>query len=100
MDKVERKMTPVIICSGENGRAVVFGWASELPEVGKPVELERAKMVLYWSMECGGLFGLASNGPKTTTRITCAVDKVRDVPKQVLEVSEKAAAAIDGWPDA
>jgi hypothetical protein len=94
-----KKLVPVIICGAE-GRAVVFGWAEKMPEVGVPCSAKKARMVLYWPPECGGLFGLATNGPKDGLRLTSAVDEVKDTPQQVLTVTQDAANALDGWPDA
>ena len=93
------KTIPIILCVGANGRAVVFGWVEEDPTPGEPVTLHHARMVLYWSGECGGLFGLAANGPKTSTRMTAAVERTSAVQwKEWLAVSPEAAEALDGWP--
>lgn len=90
--------TPIILCCGANGRAVVFGWADSFPEAGKPVELVRARMVLYWSSDTGGLFGLAKNGPAAGSRVTAPVDKLIETNwQEAILVSEEAAAKIDGW---
>ena len=100
MSKMD-KMVPVIVCCGENGRAVVFGYADEIPTPGAPVTLRDARMVLYWAAECGGLFGVAANGPKGGTRITAAVAETRmESCKQVLACSQVAAEGISKWPAA
>jgi hypothetical protein len=91
---------PVIVCGGKTGRAVIFGYVDVLPEVDQPVDIYDARMVLYWSEQCGGLFGLATNGPKEGTRITCPVDHVQDTARQILTVSADAATALREWPDA
>jgi hypothetical protein len=94
-------MKPIILCVGEHGRAVVYGRVETDPEPGQPVTLHGARMVLYWSNECGGLFGLAAGGPKTSTRITRAVERTTATRwTEWLAVSEEAAAALDGWPHA
>tara|TARA_Y100001951_G_scaffold33199_2_gene26191 strand:- start:48825 stop:49055 length:231 start_codon:yes stop_codon:yes gene_type:complete len=72
--------------------------ADKDPEAGKPIKLRNARMVLYWSSECGGLFGLAANGPKTNTRITAAVETHEDISvKQWVKVSPEAAKLIAEW---
>jgi hypothetical protein len=95
-----KKRMPAIICGGETGRAVVYGYVDKLPEVGEAVTVYDARMVLYWPSECGGLFGLATKGAQTGLRLTSKVAKVRDTCRQALTVSAKAAKALDGWPDA
>ena len=92
-------MTPYIVCCGTNGRAVIFGYAASQPVTGSPIHLEQARMVLYWSKECGGLFGLAQKGPQTGTRLTCAVDvTATDAVQQWVSVSPAAAKGIGEWP--
>lgn len=91
-------MKPYIVCCGANGRAVLFGYSEAEPVAGKPVRLSNVRMVLYWSAECGGLLGLATGGPKTTTRLTRAVESHGDeCVRQWVSVSPEAAAAIDAW---
>ena len=89
----------IILCAGQNGRAVIFGEVENEPVAGEPVELHNARMVLYWSQECGGLFGLAANGPKTTTRITHAVPStMATVWREWVEMTPEAAEAVQSWP--
>lgn len=98
--KAEKKaLIPVILCAGESGRSVIYGRVEELPVPGQPVTLRDARMVIYWSSECGGLFGLAAGGPKTTTRITRAVPSTCETRwQEYTEITPEAAAALDGWP--
>ena len=97
-DMPEKERKPYIICGGETGRAVVFGWLDDDPVPGQPVIMYDAQMVLYWSEQCGGLFGLAANGPKTGTRITAPVSRVTDQNcKQSLAVSEAAVKQFAAW---
>lgn len=92
-------MKPYIICCGANGRAVIFGYSDTEPVAGQPITMERARMVIYWSKECGGLLGLAASGPKTATRITAAVERHGDeCVRQWVSVSDDAAAKVDAWP--
>lgn len=96
--KRAKKLIPIILCAGENGRAVIYGSVEKLPVSGQPVTLRDARMVVYWSAECGGLFGLAANGPKTSTRITRPVPSTCETRwQEYVEVAPEAAAAIDGW---
>ena len=89
----------ILLCAGQNGRCVLVGDVDQYPTPGQPVTLYNARMVLRWSAECGGLLGLAVNGPKTTTRITAAVPRTTEtVWQEVCEVTAKAAEEIDKWP--
>ena len=93
------KKTPIILCAGDNGRAVVFGYVTSKPVAGKPVTLTDARMVLRWDAACGGLFGLAADGPKGSTRLTHAVSSTTStVWRQTIDVSPKAAKEMAAWP--
>lgn len=87
-----------IVCCGTNGRAVLIGESENEPVAGQPITLTNARMVLYWDAACGGLLGLAANGPKGSTRITAAVDRHGDeCVHQWVAVSGVAKEAIDRW---
>ncbi len=89
----------IVLCCGDNGRAVIVGNVKALPTKGDPVRLTRARMVLYWARECGGLLGLAASGPKGKTRITAEVSTlVETVWQECVAVSPAAAKEIDKWP--
>lgn len=91
-------MKMYLVCCGTNGRAVLVGESATEPVAGQPIRLTNARMVLYWSSECGGLLGLAAKGPRTSTRITATVSSHGDeCVRQWVEVSEKARKEIDGW---
>jgi hypothetical protein len=90
-----------IVCCGESGRAVIVGKSETDPVSGEPIVLHDARMILYWSAECGGLLGLAANGPKTTTKITASVSSTgTGVVKQWVAVSDAAASSLVAWPSA
>ena len=92
-------MQSVIVCCGTNGRCVVFGHCESEPEVGQPITLHKARMVLYWPAACGGLFGLAANGPRDGLKLTDAVAvTATEVVRQWLSVSDEAADQMDAWP--
>lgn len=96
---MEQQRKPYIVCVGENGRAVLFGWCDSEPKPGENIRVHDAHMVLYWPS--GGLLGLASKGPTSGARITAAVEWVEPGPvKQVLAVSQAAAEALKSWPSA
>jgi hypothetical protein len=94
-----KKKMQILLCCGQNGRAVIYGAVSEKPIPGQPVELTDARMVLYWSTACGGLLGLAAGGPKEGTRVTHAVPRVVEtVWQEWIEVTPEAAKALADWP--
>ncbi len=91
--------TAIILCAGQNGRAVLYGYVDELPEPGQPVTMYEARMVIWWSRECGGLFGLAATGPATDTRITHPIPRlVETVWQEVMVCAEAGVEAINAWP--
>lgn len=91
-------MNMYIVCCGTNGRAVLIGEAQADPIAGEPITLRNARMVLRWDAPCGGLLGLAANGPKGDTRITAAVDRHGDeCVRQWVAVSEEARREIEKW---
>jgi len=92
------KKLNIILCAGANGRAVIVGTVARKPIVGEPVEVRDARMVLRWDSACGGLLGLAANGPKADTRLTAPVPRVVEtVWQEWVELTPDAKAAIDRW---
>ena len=87
-----------LVCCGTNGRAVLVGECELEPVAGQPIVLTNARMILYWDAACGGLLGLAANGPKGGTRITASVARHGDeCVKQWVSVSPEAQEAIQQW---
>ena len=87
----------IINCGGKNGRAVVFGEVDEMPKPDEVVTIKNVRMILYWDKSCGGLLGLAANGPSGSTRITHAVPQVTDYCRQAIEVTYDCMSKIEGW---
>jgi hypothetical protein len=86
---------PIILCAGEHGRALVYGYVETDPEPGQPVRLTRARMVL--SYPSGGTLGLGSDGPPDGSRVTRAVaETVETRWQEWLAVSAAAAEKFDG----
>ena len=56
-----------------------------------------ARMVLYWPSACGGLFGLAADGPKEGLRLTHPVTTHPGEVVRVIEVPALAAGALSDW---
>lgn len=90
------KPRPIILCAGENGRCLVYGYVTSEPVPGKPVKLTKARMVIYYAS--GGTFGLATDGPPNGSRVTHAVDETVETKWQEwLAVTEAAAEKFDAW---
>jgi len=89
----------IILCCGPNGRAVIIGNVEADPVPGEPVHLTDARMVLYWSSDCGGLLGLAARGPRGSTRITVSVPSITETSwQECICLTEVAAKKVDQWP--
>ena len=71
-------------------KGVFFGYG-ELRE-GKVIELDKARMCVYWSEQTKGVVGLASHGPQVGSRITPAAPHIilEDVTAKIV-CSEAAA---------
>ena len=87
---------PILLCAGANGRALVYGYTATEPNLGQPVRLARARMILYYPS--GGTFGLCAVGPPEGSRVTHAVETVVEtVWQEWLTVTPAAAEVFDGW---
>lgn len=92
-------LTPIILCAGARGQAVIVGWVDKMPRPGEAVTLFNARMILLWDAACGGLFGLASDGPAGDTRLTTTVSETTEtVWQETVSVSEQAMIKIQEWP--
>ena len=92
-------MKTIILCAGMNGRAVIIGKVFTDPVPGQPVHLHDARMVLYWAAECGGLFGLASRGPRGATKITAPIPEiVEPVWQEWMALTDASAREVEKWP--
>lgn len=94
----KKKRSPVIICTGTHGRAVVFGWIDgAIPQTGDRVVIYGARMILRWRGE-RGLFGVAAYGPEEGSAVTVSVEETTCEVQQALAVTIKAAEVLDAWP--
>lgn len=90
-----KKQSPIILCAGEHGRALVYGYVDREPEPGRSVRLTKARMVIYYPS--GGTFGLAADGPPDGSRVTKAVEATVETSWQEwLAVGPQAAEKFDG----
>jgi len=91
-------MTPIILCCGKEGRAVIYGRVEKEPVPGEAVTLHNARMIIYWTAASSGLFGVAANGPGAGSRISPTVAKTTPTRwTESISVTPEAAARIEGW---
>lgn len=90
------KKKPYIVTAGNPDRCVIFGWTEGDPKKGDVVKLTKARMVLSWPSVCGGLFGLAADGPKQGTKLTAAVTTTTEVVRTIA-IPAKTAKLFDTW---
>ncbi len=87
MAKEKTKGRAVIVTTAHKG--VFFGYATETK--GERIELQSARMCVYWTSDLRGFMGLASHGPNKGCRIGPPADiELRDITS-VVEVTDEAA---------
>lgn len=85
---------PVIVTTAHKG--VFFGYATNTD--GTTIKLERARLCVYWSVDCRGFMGLAAKGPTKSCKIgPPATITLRDITS-VLEVTPEAVEAWERAP--
>lgn len=80
-------------------RGVFFGYLAEGAD-GKVVEVEKARMCVYWSADVRGVLGLASTGPSDTCKVTQCLSepmKIYDVTA-IMGASTEAAERWERGP--
>lgn len=76
-------------------RGVFFGYAKDTD--GDAIKLRAGRLCVYWTADCKGFMGLASNGPMRGCKIGPPADiEIRNITA-VVEVS---ADAVKRWEDA
>jgi hypothetical protein len=87
--KTENIGRPVIVTTAHRG--VFFGYAKDTS--GETIKLLKSRLCVYWSSDCKGFMGLASNGPTKNCRIGPPADvELRNITS-VIEVSPEAEQA-------
>ena len=88
------KAKPVIVTTAHRG--VFFGYAIET--AGETIELKDARLCVYWSADCKGFMGLASDGPTSKCRIGTRADITLRNITAVLAVTPEAVKAWEAAP--
>lgn len=89
----KKKKRMVVVTTDKDRRGVFFG--ELVKETGKTVLLKDAQMAVYWTSNVRGVFGLASIGPLSGSRISPQVPQVR--VNGVTAVIECTVKAIVAW---
>ena len=85
---------PVVVTTAHRG--VFFGYATDTS--GDTIKLARARLCVYWSSDCKGFMGLASDGPSSACRIGPPADiELRNITA-VIETTPMAVKAWEGAP--
>lgn len=91
--KAEHAPRAVVVCTSYRG--VFFGYTTDVN--ADPIVLRRARNLIYWATDQGGVLGAAEKGPTAKARVGARADvRLRSVTA-VLEVTESAAQV---WEDA
>jgi hypothetical protein len=64
------KSRPVVVTTAHRG--VFFGYASKID--GETIDLQRARLCVYWTADLRGFMGLAAMGPGTGCKVGPAAD--------------------------
>lgn len=97
MSTKKEKLTPCLITTDKRG--VFMGYINPDSRQEKTVSAQSVRMVVYWSADVHGLFGLAANGPTKSCRVTapapsCTLHGVT----AVIDITEKAEKAFRAEP--
>lgn len=84
---------PVVITTEKRG--VFFGYVVDDSQAPEKIELENARMCVYWSAKTKSVLGLASQGPQEGSRITMAVPKI--TAWQITAVMDCTPEAAELW---
>lgn len=84
------KLNPVLVTT--EFRGVFFGYLKEDTKAPEELILTGARCCIYWSSDCGGFLGLASDGVTDKCRIGKRVDELKLYKiTSITPVSSKAA---------
>lgn len=97
MAEKKKDQIPCIITTDKRG--VFMGYIDPGQRSDKTVTAKNVRMVVYWSADVKGLFGLAANGPTKNCRVTApAPGCVLHGVTAVMDITEKAEKAFKAEP--
>lgn len=92
MSKSKESLIPCLITTDKRG--VFMGYIDPDHRPEKSISAKNVRMVVYWSSDVRGLFGLAANGPTKSCKITAAAPAcVLHGVTAVMDITEKAEKA-------
>lgn len=80
---------PVVVTT--EFRGVFFGYVKDDSKSPERIELEQARMCVYWSTDVKGVVGLAATGPTKECRVTHSIPSM---------TAYKVTAVLDCSPEA
>ena len=86
-------MKPVLVTT--EFRGIFFGYAKDMKKLPAEITLKNARNCLYWSSECNGFLGLASDGPNKECKIGAKVPKLTIY--KITSVSPTTKKAAKKW---
>jgi len=94
MHEKEATSRPVVVTTAHRG--VFFGYTRDSKV--EIIELERARVCLYWSADVRGFMGLAGQGPTKGCRVGPPVTKIE--LREVTSVIDCTLEAVEAWESA
>lgn len=96
---VTKKSTAIPCIITTDKRGVFMGYINPAQRLDTTITAKDVRMVVYWSQDVRGLFGLAANGPSKGCKVTAAAPGcVLHGVTAVLDISAKAEKAFAGEP--
>lgn len=87
---------PIALMVTTEKRGVFYGYGFKSD--AKTIELENARMCVFWSQDMHGVMGLASIGPSKSCKVSHAVPSV--ILQDVTATFEVSKEAIEKWESA
>jgi hypothetical protein len=89
----KKKERAVVITTEHRG--VFFGYVANEKKAPAEIELEKARMCVYWSSDVKGVLGLAATGPTKGCRVTHSIPKF--TAYKVTGILECSPEAVEAW---
>ena len=84
---------PVLITT--EFRGVFFGYVKDDSKLPEEITITGARNCIYWSSDCGGFLGLASNGPTEGCRVGKRVSEL--TLYKITSVTPVEDQAVKAW---
>jgi hypothetical protein len=88
------KKIPVLITTDKDKRGVFMGYINPDKSLETVLEVENARMCVFWSSDVKGVLGLAADGPSKNSKVTKAAPLARiHGVTAIMDITEKAEKA-------